>query len=203
MTTRAPLAPLNVAIIAPTPTRRKPGRRRLRRCGGLFSHISTRARGLDAEGHELFVQRSVSREGRGRARVSGQLVPVGVLSELFQGWIEISSQHDSQSLLRPETQGFLLDASGKLLERRAEVERGYRNLRELSDALRLHRERAAERERLRDFLAHQVAEIDEARIELRADARTRRRREGQQQPGDPQREAPHQRRSSRWRMNQH
>jgi DNA repair protein RecN (Recombination protein N) len=128
------------------------------------------ARGLDAEGHELIVQRSVSREGRGRARVSGQLVPVGVLAELFQGWIEISSQHDSQSLLRPETQGFLLDASGKLLERRAEVERGYRELRELSDALRQHRERAAERERLRDFLAHQVAEIDEARIELRADA---------------------------------
>jgi DNA repair protein RecN (Recombination protein N) len=127
------------------------------------------ARGLDPEDHELFVQRGVSRSGRGRARVSGQLVPVSVLSELFQGWIEISSQHDSQSLLRPETQGLLLDASGKLLEQRAEVERGFRHLRELDEALRDHRERAAERARLRDFLAHQVGEIDEARIDLRAD----------------------------------
>jgi DNA repair protein RecN (Recombination protein N) len=136
--------------------------------GALEAELA--ARGLDPEGHELFVQRSVSRDGRGRARVSGQLVPVGVLAELFRGWIEISSQHDSQSLLRPETQGFLLDASGKLLERRSEVESGFRRLRELDEALRQHREQAAERVRLRDFLAHQVGEIGEARIDLRADA---------------------------------
>ena len=52
------------------------------------------------------------RRGRSRARVGGQLVPVATLAELFGGRLEISSQHDSQSLLRPESHGLLLDARG-------------------------------------------------------------------------------------------
>ncbi|MDJ0852831.1 MAG: DNA repair protein RecN [Myxococcota bacterium] len=123
------------------------------------------ARGLDGEPHELVVSRQVGAAGRSRARVSGGLVPVGALAELFQGRLEISSQHDSQALLRPETHGWLLDRLGGLLDRRRAVSDGHAALRELDAALEALREQARDRERRRDFLAFQVEEIDEARLD--------------------------------------
>ncbi len=69
------------------------------------------ARGLAAPDHELVVRRVVSRSGRSRAQVAGQLVPVSLLAELFSGRLEISSQHESQALLRPESHA---SAAGRL-----------------------------------------------------------------------------------------
>ena len=54
------------------------------------------ARGIEVADHELVVRRSVTRGGRSRAQVGGQLVPVAALAELFGGRGEISSQHQSQ-----------------------------------------------------------------------------------------------------------
>jgi DNA repair protein RecN (Recombination protein N) len=125
------------------------------------------SRGLDGESHELIVERRVARNGRGRARVSGQLVPVGLLAELFEGRIEISSQHDSQALRRPERHGLLLDRMGDLLESRARIAAGFRRLRELDEELVRLREEAQERARLQDFLRFQVREIDAARLDPR------------------------------------
>ncbi len=122
-------------------------------------------RGLEVEDHELIVSRSVSRSGRSRARIGGAQVPVATLAELFRGRIEVSSQHESQALLRPEVQGRLLDAHGELLPLRAEVEAGVRELRELDREIAELRERAEERARQEDFLAFQVQEIDAAGLE--------------------------------------
>ena len=122
-------------------------------------------RGLEVEEHELIVRRSISRSGRSRARIGGAQVPVSTLAELFQGRIEISSQHASQALLRPEVQGRLLDAHGGLLERRGEVEAGVRGLRELDREIADLRARAEERARREDFLAFQVREIEDAAVE--------------------------------------
>ena len=82
---------------------------------------SLRELDLVADEHELVVQRSVQRGGRSRARVAGQLMPAAVLAELFSGRIEISSQHDSQSLLKAEFQSRLLDTAAKLLPLRSAV----------------------------------------------------------------------------------
>jgi DNA repair protein RecN (Recombination protein N) len=121
-------------------------------------------RGLAGAGDELVVSRVVAGGGRGRARVGGELVPVATLAELFAGRLEISSQHESQVLLRPEAQGRLLDAAGGLLEQREAVGRAYECLR----ALRLELEellcQREERARREDFLRFQVSEIDEAKV---------------------------------------
>ena len=133
------------------------------------------ARGIEVEDHELVVRRSVARGGRSRAQVGGQLVPVATLAELFAGRLEISSQHDSQSLLRAESHGWLLDRSAGLLPQRERVGEGHAELRALDRELALLRSEAGDRERRRDLLAHQVEEIDAARLEpgeperLRAD----------------------------------
>jgi DNA repair protein RecN (Recombination protein N) len=126
---------------------------------------SLEALGLGTDEHELVVQRSLQRGGRSRARLAGQLMPAAVLGELFSGRIEISSQHDSQSLLRTEFQGRLLDTAARLLPLRHAVADGYAKLRALDDELAELRAAEAERERRRDFLSFQVGEIDDARLD--------------------------------------
>jgi len=121
-------------------------------------------RGLALEGHELVVRRSVAKGGRSRAFVSGQLVPVATLAELFAGRLEISSQHDSQSLRRPEVHGLLLDRRGGLLALREAVAAGVARLRALEAELARLRDEARELARRQDFLAFQVQEIDAARL---------------------------------------
>ncbi len=120
------------------------------------------ARGLEAEDHALIVRRTVSRAGRSRAWVGGRLVPIATLAELFAGRLEISSQHESQGLLRPEEQGRCLDAFGELLALRAEVEAGVRDLRAREEEIERLRAASEERARREDFLAFQLREIDEA-----------------------------------------
>jgi DNA repair protein RecN (Recombination protein N) len=122
------------------------------------------ARGIEVADHELIVRRSLTRGGRSRAQVGGQLVPVAALAELFGGRLEISSQHDSQSLLRSESHGWLLDRSAGLLRERARVAEGHARLRAQTRELAELRAAAADRERRRDLLAHQVEEIEAARL---------------------------------------
>jgi len=132
-------------------------------------------RGVETDSHELVVTRSVARTGRSRARLAGQLMPVASLAEMLAGRLEISSQHDSQMLLRPESHARLLDVSAGLLPLRDAVAEGYAEVRAIDSELeRLHSDEQ-ERERRRDFLAFQVNEIDSAGLEsgaveaLRAD----------------------------------
>jgi DNA repair protein RecN (Recombination protein N) len=121
-------------------------------------------REIPCEDHELLVRRSVSREGRSRAWLGGQLVPVSALAELLGERIEIASQHDSQALRRAEVHGRLLDAFGELLPLREAVERGYAALcAAQAESARLRAE-ADERARRADYLAFQVNEIDESKL---------------------------------------
>ena len=122
-------------------------------------------RGLAGDDHELVVHRTLSVSGRSRARVSGQLVPVAVLTELFAGRLEISSQHDSQSLRRADTHGRLLDRMGGLLPLREAVAEGHRALRELDAERAALREAARDREKRRDYLGFQLRELDEAKLD--------------------------------------
>lgn len=81
--------------------------------------------GIAGDDHELILSRSIARNGRGRARIGGQTVPVTSLSEIFAGRLEISSQHGSQALLRPEQHARLLDSSAGLDAQRKRVADGY------------------------------------------------------------------------------
>jgi DNA repair protein RecN (Recombination protein N) len=122
-------------------------------------------RGLAGDDHELVVHRSLTVSGRSRARVSGQLVPVATLAELFDGRLEISSQHDSQSLRRADTHGRLLDRVGGLLPLREAVATRHRSLRDL-DAERAALGLAArDRAARRDYLEFQLRELDEAKLD--------------------------------------
>ncbi len=134
-------------------------------------------RGLEGEDHELIVRREVPRRGRGRCRISGVTVPAGTLAELFSGRLEISSQHDSQGLLRPDAHGALLDQFGKLESERDALRRTFEALRALRDEFQALVENAAERARRADFLRFQLTEIDDAGLEVGEFERVRDARE--------------------------
>ena len=127
--------------------------------GELTEELSRRE--LDTDGEGLIVQRTLVPGGRSRVRVAGERVPASTLSELLADQIEISSQHSSQGLLRPEIQGRLVDDSGGLLPLRAEVAASLDSLRSLDADLATLRGESEERARQQDFLAYQLAEIDE------------------------------------------
>ena len=58
---------------------------------------------------ELVVRRVVTREGKSRAYLNGQQVPVAVLRAACECLAEIHGQHEFQSLMRPAAQRALLD----------------------------------------------------------------------------------------------
>jgi len=128
---------------------------------------TTTATDLDEmdEAAELVVRRTLSRAGRSRARVGGQMVPVSTLTDLFSGRVEISSQHSSQALLHPESHGRYLDAAGGLLPQRERVGEAFHELRRLDGEIEELRGNAEERIRRQDFLAFQLNEIDEVGLE--------------------------------------
>lgn len=66
-----------------------------------------------APGEELNVRRVIGADGRSRAYLNGQSVPVQMLREVGDRLIDIHGQHEFQSLVRGAAQRELLDAYGK------------------------------------------------------------------------------------------
>ncbi|MEM6731921.1 MAG: DNA repair protein RecN [Myxococcota bacterium] len=62
----------------------------------------------------LLVRRSVTTKGRGKVMINGHLATVGMLGEIANSLVDISGQHDQQSLLQVETHVEMLDAFGEL-----------------------------------------------------------------------------------------
>ena len=123
------------------------------------------ARGVEREGHELIVRRAVGRTGRSRAWLGADLVPAALLAELLGEAIEISSQHASQALLRAEQQSRLLDGYAGCLALRAAVECGVAGLRQREQEIASLRALTEERARRSDYLAFQLRELEEARLD--------------------------------------
>ena len=76
------------------------------------------ALGVELQEGQLVLKREIGAEGRSRAWVNGSPTTVGVLAQLGGLLVDLHGQHETQSLLRVDTQRDLLDAFAA-----AEVER--------------------------------------------------------------------------------
>lgn len=65
---------------------------------------------------DIIIRRMLSRSGRTRNFLNGQLAPLQTIQEIGPQLVDIHGQHDQQSLLSPKTQLKLLDAFGNLEE---------------------------------------------------------------------------------------
>ena len=120
--------------------------------------------GLDA-GDELVVRRIVSKSGRHKVYLNGNLATVNTLAQITGGLVDISGQHEHYSLLRPEAHLELLDRVAGLSALRDQVEAAHQGVAVLDARIADLRARQRNRADREDFLRFQLEELDRARLE--------------------------------------
>ena len=116
----------------------------------------------DAQPEEIFIQRSISRQGAGKGYMNGVLVPVKKLKEISPFLIDIYGQNDHVFLLHVENHLNYLDYYANAFPLREEVARTAQELKKLLKEKRELELKAQERERRLDFLDFQIKEIGKA-----------------------------------------
>lgn len=122
-----------------------------------------RAAGIETDG-ELVVRRIVSAGGSGgrsRAYVNGVLTTQGQLAELAAGLVDLSSQHEHQTLVDPVVQLEHLDAFAQLGPRVLAMGQAHAALAEVERALREVQAQVDGRAEREDFLRYQLKELEE------------------------------------------
>jgi DNA repair protein RecN (Recombination protein N) len=114
---------------------------------------------------ELMVRRVLSADGRSRAYVNGQSIPVLLLREVGSILIDIHGQHEFQSLTRAAAQRELLDEYGKLEPLTGQVGIAFRVWREMLERSLELESRARDREAKLDLLRYQAGELQALRLE--------------------------------------
>jgi DNA repair protein RecN (Recombination protein N) len=113
-------------------------------------------------GRELVVRRVVSRSGKNRIYIDGNLATLAMLGEISEALVNICSQHEHQALLDPASHIDILDEFGGLESQRNAFSVLYEEYRKLS----AKKEELAAKNRNRDereeFLRFQAVEIEKA-----------------------------------------
>ncbi len=111
-------------------------------------------------GDELIVRRVISRSGKNRAQINGQMATLSHLAAVSESLINICGQHEHQIILNAESHIDILDEFGGCFEARADYRAAY-------DRYLQIRERMAELENIRrhraekiDLLEFQLKEIE-------------------------------------------
>lgn len=108
---------------------------------------------------ELVVRRVLTREGKSRAYLNGQQVPLQILRSVGESLAEIHGQHEFQSLVKSSAQRELLDAFGGHDSLADEVATLHRERLQHSSALESLEAAARDRDARLDLLRHQAGEL--------------------------------------------
>ncbi len=129
---------------------------RLQECGLPASSSDDRA--------ELLIKRTVHRGGRHRIAINGETATLSALQRVSEGLIDLCSQHEHQSLVKPAVQLDLLDRYGGLLESVAKFSDRFAQWKSVGRELEQLEAALAEAAKQRDFLAFQIQEIEAAEL---------------------------------------
>jgi DNA repair protein RecN (Recombination protein N) len=127
----------------------------------LLQHLRSRDI-IGQDESELILRRVLSRSGRHRVYINGNLCSQRVLEELGGTLVDIHGQHEQQSLLATAKQLDALDVFGRLLGLREKYEQAYQRWKDLRAQLEAAQGSAADRARQEDMLRFQAQEIDRA-----------------------------------------
>ena len=109
---------------------------------------------------ECLLRRVINSDGRSRAFINGNPVPLSQLKSLGELLLDIHGQHFHQSLGRRAVQRDLLDYFGGLLEKRATTELSYTTWKAVADRLQQLTEAETDRASRLDLLSFQLQELD-------------------------------------------
>lgn len=114
---------------------------------------------LDRE-DECLLRRVINADGRSRAFVNGNAVPLSQLKSLGELLLDIHGQHFHQSLGRRSIQRDLLDHFGKLLDKRATTEASFTNWKTAAETLQQLLDADVDRASRLDLLTFQLQELE-------------------------------------------
>jgi DNA repair protein RecN (Recombination protein N) len=117
------------------------------------------------EDDALLIRRLISKSGRGRTFINGNLATLGLLSEIGEDLLTIYGQHEHQTLQQVETHIDILDEFGGLLELRAVLQNRFDEFNSASEAVRRIREEREKRLKDRELMAFQSREIETSGIQ--------------------------------------
>jgi DNA repair protein RecN (Recombination protein N) len=120
-------------------------------------------------GEDLVVRRMIARNGRGRAHLGGGLATLAELAGSVGTLVDITSQHDQQSLMDADSQLAILDVFADNGERLAEARAAWQRLSTARDDLARFETEARSRAEREDYLRFQLAELEEAALEAGED----------------------------------
>ncbi len=112
----------------------------------------------------VILRRNLSSGGKSRAYVNDTMVNVQTLLEIGRSLVDIHGQHEHQSLLSSDNQRTMLDAYGKLLDERGELEGLYHEVQSLRRELSVLVSNIRDKEQRTDLLKFQISEIDAASL---------------------------------------
>ena len=117
------------------------------------------------EDGQLFISRSVTRQGKNTVLMNGRHVPLSVLRQTGDMLLDMHGQHENQALLRPEFHLTLLDGSSLAVrEAAATYRRAYEAWRETEKKLAAVDQDARQRAQRADMLRWQADEIAAAKL---------------------------------------
>jgi DNA repair protein RecN (Recombination protein N) len=135
-----------------------------------------RAAGRD-QGDGLVVRRAIARSGRGRIHLGGGLATAADLASTVGHLCDITSQHDQQLLMDPDSQLAIVDAFAGLGALLDEAKQAYATLSEARAALASFDADARRRSEREDLLRFQLAELEQAALQPGEDESLRVERE--------------------------
>ncbi|WPP44114.1 DNA repair protein RecN [Pseudomonas sp. AN-1] len=116
-------------------------------------------RDLDNDG-PCILRRVITPEGRSRAYINGTPCPLGDLKSLGELLIDIHSQHEHQSLLKPDTHRRLLDAYAGAGELARQVQLAAQRWRQTRSELQRLSQSSEEQHARQQLLSYQLEELD-------------------------------------------
>lgn len=129
----------------------------LSRLPGAAAWLEDQSLDMDSE---CALRRVIGADGRSRAYINGNAVPLQNLKALGEFLADIHGQHFHQSLGRRNVQRDLLDHFGNLATLRADVESAYTEWQQVAEDLRALRAAETDRASRLELLEFQVNELD-------------------------------------------
>ncbi len=108
---------------------------------------------------ECLLRRVITTDGRSRAFINGQTMPLQQLRELANLLLSIHGQHEHQTLLKPEKQRILLDAYAGHTALVKKVQTIYNQWRGTQDELNTLLSHTEQRQARQELLAYQTQEL--------------------------------------------
>lgn len=118
------------------------------------------------EEESLLIRRLISRSGRGRTFIDGNLATLGMLSEIGEELLSIYGQHEHQTLQQVETHIDILDEFGGLLGVREAFQNRFEEFISVSEGVRQIREEKEKRLKERELMSYQSREIEASGVQI-------------------------------------